>query len=431
MYDILIIFILILLNGFFAMSEIAVVSARKAQLQADAQKGSKSANRALSLIQEPERFLSTVQIGITLISIVTGIYASDDIAKQADAYLISLGMHHNIAHYISQISIVCIVTFFTILFGELVPKRIGLGSSEVIAKLVAPIMKMIAKVTSPFVWLLSKSTSVIFGLLNIQDKSQKITEDEIKNMVQEGTEEGEVQPVEQDIVERVFLLGDLKIDSIMTRRNEVTWLDINMTGEELKQKIRKNLFDMYPVADKNLDHILGVVYLKDLVLSINDSAFGLKPLIRPGTFFHEGASVYKVLEQMKKQQIGRALVCDEFGVFQGMITLKNIIEGLIGDINESNDDPDIVERSDHSGWLINGQCPFHDFLNYFDLDSLYSDYPYKTLSGLILHRLEHIPKVGKVVLWQDFRLEIIDMDGARIDKVLVTKIQRFEEENLS
>ena len=188
---------------------------------------------------------------------------------------------------------------------------------------------------------------------------------------------------------------------------------------------------MYPVADKNLDHILGVVYLKDLVLSINDSAFGLKPLIRPGTFFHEGASVYKVLEQMKKQQIGRALVCDEFGVFQGMITLKNIIEGLIGDINESNDDPDIVERSDHSGWLINGQCPFHDFLNYFDLDSLYSDYPYKTLSGLILHRLEHIPKVGKVVLWQDFRLEIIDMDGARIDKVLVTKIQRFEEENLS
>ena len=230
MYDILIIFILILLNGFFAMSEIAVVSARKAQLQADAQKGSKSANRALSLIQEPERFLSTVQIGITLISIVTGIYASDDIAKQADAYLISLGMHHNIAHYISQISIVCIVTFFTILFGELVPKRIGLGSSEVIAKLVAPIMKMIAKVTSPFVWLLSKSTSVIFGLLNIQDKSQKITEDEIKNMVQEGTEEGEVQPVEQDIVERVFLLGDLKIDSIMTRINEVTWLYINMTG---------------------------------------------------------------------------------------------------------------------------------------------------------------------------------------------------------
>lgn len=427
MDEILIIIGLIILNGVFAMSEVALISARKSRLTTDAKKGSKSAQMALKLANEPDRFLSTVQIGITLIGILTGIYSGNKIASNFSETLLEWGVPVNYSSMLAQGIIVVIVTYLSIIFGELVPKRIGLSMAESAAKIMARPMQMLSVLALPFVWLLSKSTVLMFNLLGVKESDNKVTEEEIKSIIQEGAEGGQVQPVEQDIMQRVFLLGDLKVGSIMTHKNEIVSLELSMSADEVKQIISSNLYEFYPVVEDDLDRVMGVVNLKDLVLNWDKPNFNLSDLTREAVYFHENMSVYKVLEQLKAKKISRALVCDEFGICAGIVTLKDILEGLVGSVDEAGEEPDIIARSNKDGWLVDGQCPMHDFLTYFERQELFEKSDFHTLGGLILQYLQHVPQSGETLSWNGFLFEIVDMDGARIDKVLVTKIQQSDE----
>lgn len=402
------------------MSEVALISARKSRLSSDAKKGSKSAKVALKLANDPDRFLSTVQIGITLIGILTGIYSGNRIAADLTETMISWGVSVTYASALAQGIIVVVVTYLTIIFGELVPKRIGLSVAEKVAKVVARPMRVLASIALPFVWLLSKSTEIIFNLLGIKETDNKVTEEEIKSIIEEGTEEGEVQPVEKDIMQRVFLLGDLKVSSIMTHKSDIVWLDMDMTADEVRAVVNENLFEFYPIADGDLDHVKGIVNLKDLVVHLSNPDFQLASLIHEATYFHESMNVYKVLEQMKMQKISRALVCDEFGICTGIITLRDILEGLVGNVDDPEEEPDIIKRVNKEGWLVDGQCSLYDFLCYFNRSDLFEASEYHTLGGLLLKELQHIPTSGETLQWNGFTFEVVDMDGARIDKVLVT-----------
>lgn len=421
MEEIFIILLLILFNGVFAMSEIAVISARKTTLSNEKKRGSKGAKAALRLANDPDRFLSTVQIGITLIGILTGIYSGASISGKFAILLEQTGLPHGLAYPVAQTLIIVAVTYLTIIFGELVPKRIGMSMAEKVSKIISQPMLLLSKTAGPFVWLLSKSTERMVDMLGIKGAESKVTEEDIKSIVQEGKEGGEVQEVEQDIVGRVFMLGDLKVCSLMTHRSEVVALDVNYRKEDVKNVLKNHLYEAYPVTDRGMDNILGVALLKDLILRLDDSTFELRKIMRPMVYFYENMNVYKALEQMKEKCLSQAFVCDEFGSFQGIITLRDILEGLVGTISEVNNEPEIIKREGSESWLVDGQCSVYDFLSYFDREDLYDNMQnYNTLAGLIIEQLKHIPQSGEQTEWKGFCFEIADMDGARIDKVIVS-----------
>ena len=420
--EIFIIIGLILLNGILSMSEIALVSARKARLELDAKRGNKSAQTALKLAGEPDRFLSTIQIGITLIGILTGLYSGEAFAYNLAEVVRHVPVLEPYALGVSKTIIVIIVTYLTLIMGELVPKRIGMGYAERVSMLVAKPMYFLSKLALPFVWLLSKSTSLVIKITGIKaNEENKVTEEEIKAIVKEGFDGGEVQEVEQDIVERVFNLGDRNVGSIMTHRSDLVWLDVTDSIEKIREKVQENLFNIYPVASEKFDNIKGVVYLKDLFGRIDEPDFSLEEVIRPAQYLPENQSVYNALEQFKEARVKYGIVTDEFGGIQGIVTLKDIMEGLIGQVPEVGEEAEIVQRADGS-WLVDGQYNFYDFLEYFDMEDLYAEHDYNTLSGPILEILERVPKIGETLTWLTFEFEIVDMDGARIDKVLVKKI---------
>ena len=427
--EILIIVLLILLNGLFAMSEMALVSARKSNLEMQARQGSRGARKALRLAKDPDRFLSTVQIGITLIGILTGIYSGDTLAARFGEELARLGIPLRTATAIAQVVIVIVVTYLTIIFGELVPKRIGMNAAEKAASIVARPMSLLSIIASPFVWLLAKSTSGITRLLGLQKAESKVTEAEIRSIIQEGAEDGEVQQVEQQIVGRVFSLGDRTVESIMTHRSEIAWIDVSMSVDEINQIVARSPHNRYPVGDGSLDKLLGVVYLKDLFLHLNQPGFDIRTILTPGKFFHEEFEVYNALEQLRTEQLGYGIICDEFGVTRGIITLKDIFEALVGELPDPREEPDIVRRDDGSS-LIDGQCPFYDFLAAYGIEDDIPSNAYNTVSGLILDLLGHIPTTGEKIEWRGFTFEVVDMDGARIDKLLVVyhKPKNEEEE---
>lgn len=422
--EILIILLLILLNGLFSMSEVSLINSRKSSLQVEAKKGSKTAKTVLDLIDNPTNFLSTVQIGITLIGILTGMFSGASIAVDLSELFQRWGMAASAAAPLAQTVIVVIVTLLTIILGELVPKKIGMSSSEKIARVISGPMLFLSWLTRPFVWLLSKSTDGIVKLLGIKEQEANVTEEEIKSMIAEGAEDGEVQEVEQDIVGRVFSLGDRSIDSIMTNRSEIVWLDIEMTNEEINSTVKENLFQVYPVGEGSLDDIIGVVFLKDLFGKLDDKNFNISQILQPAQYFYENMEVFKVLEDMKAKHIGYGLISDEFGICQGIVTHKDILEGLVGFIDNPEEEPFIIKReSEDGGWLVDGQCPFYDFLAHFEKeeheDDAEEEFDFTTVGGLILELLEHIPQSGERVSWKEFDFEVLDMDGARIDKILV------------
>ncbi len=420
--EIFIIVGLILLNGILSMSEIALVSARKTRLDVEAKKGNKSAQTALKLAGEPDRFLSTIQIGITLIGILTGLYSGEAFAYDLAEVVALVPVLSPYALGLSKAAIVVIVTYLTLIMGELVPKRIGMGYSERVSMLVAKPMYLLSKLASPFVWLLSKSTALVIKVTGIKgNEGSKVTEEEIKAVVKEGFDGGEVKEVEQDIVERVFNLGDRNVGSIMTHRSDIVWLDITDSIDKIREKVQENLFNIYPVASEEFDNFKGVVYLKDLFGRIDEPGFSLEQVVRPAQYLPENQSVYNALEQFKLARVKYGIVTDEFGCIQGIVTLKDIMEGLIGQVPEVGEEAEITERADGT-WLVDGQYSFYDFLEYFDLEDLYAEHDYNTLSGLILEILERVPKTGETLTWLNFQFEIVDMDGARIDKVLVRKL---------
>lgn len=422
--EIVFILFLILLNGVFSMSEIALISARKNRLETAAKKGNKNAKAALELANSPNEFLSTVQIGITLIGILTGIYSGDKITTDVQNFIASFETLQPYANSIAVGIVVVTLTFFSLVLGELLPKRIGLNHPEGIAKAVALPMKVISKVTMPFIWLLTISTEFLLKVLQIKPTADgKVTEEEIKAIIKEGTEVGEVQEIEQDIVERVFHIGDRKVNSLMTHRNSIVYLSYEDTVQEIKEKVLNELHSVYPVCGDNLDDVEGIVLLKDLFSNFEKGNFDLNKIVREPVYFIEHTSAYKALENFKKSKVHYALVTDEHGVFQGIITLNDILEALVGDAADFYEDEFAIVAREDGSWLVDGHYSLHDFLTYFDMDEITGDYDVTTVSGLIVTELGIIPKQGQKLIWNKLEFEVLDMDGVKIDKILITTLK--------
>ena len=427
MGEILLILGLILLNGLFSMAEIALVSARKARLEAQANKGDKRAKEALELSNHPDTFLSTVQIGITLIGILTGILSGEKLKSDFVAFLNRFDSIANYSNGIATAIIVVIITYFSMVLGELVPKRLGLARPETIAKFMARPMHILSRITHPFIWLLSKSTYLIVKLFNIKTKDNQVTEEEIKAIISEGTEQGTIEEAEQEIIERVFHLGDRTITSLMTHRSDLIWFDLNDNEAAIKEKILQEPHSVYPICDEQIDNIKGVVSIKDLYITDDLTLF--KEIMQPPLYVPENNTAYQVLEKYKQSKIHSCFIIDEYGSLLGMITLNDILEAIIGDIPEQHmDDYEIVERDDGT-YLVDAQIPFYDFLSRFDKTEWMNEgeQEFDTLAGFILHQLKRIPKTGDKFEWEGFSLEIIDMDAQRIDKVLVIVSKEIKE----
>ncbi|MDV6168284.1 hemolysin family protein [Flavobacterium sp. DG1-102-2] len=423
--EIVIILLLIILNGVFSMSEIALISARKNRLETAAKKGNASAQAALDLANSPNKFLSTVQIGITLIGILTGIYSGDKVTDDVKVFVEGFEVLKPYATNISVGIVVVVLTFFSLVLGELLPKRIGLNFPETIAKMVAIPMKFISIITAPFIWLLTSSTDFLLKIFRIRPTADgKVTEEEIKAIIKEGTEGGEVQEIEHDIMERVFHIGDRKVNSLMTHRKSVAYLSTDANAEKIRETMLDELHSVYPVIEgASLDDVIGVVLLKDIFANNARADFSLKEIVKEPVYLIEHTSAYKALEIFKKTKVHYALVTDEYGVFQGLITLNDILEALVGDASDFYEDEFRLVANEDGTWLVDGHYPLHDFLTYFDLDDLTNDYEVTTVSGLVMTELSYIPKEGEKLAWNLYELEVVKMDGVKIDKVKITSLK--------
>jgi putative hemolysin len=309
--------------------------------------------------------------------------------------------------------------------GELVPKRIGLSNPEGIAKTMVRPMRFIGKITSPFVWLLTFTSDMLIKLLGVKTSADsKVTEEEIKAIIQEGTEGGEVQEIEQDIVERVFHLGDRTVSSLMTHRNDVIFIDIHDNVEEVREQVEKEIHSVYPVFDEEREHVVGVVLLKDLFRTINNVDFELSDLLIKPQFLMENISAYEALVHFKETKTHYGIITDEFGQVQGIVTLNDLLQALVGDFNDFYaEEFEFVERADGS-WLIDGQYPIAEFFRKFNLEEQMGDLSFTTLGGLLMNESRSVPTTGQVITWLNFEMEVVDMDGARIDKILVRLIDK-------
>lgn len=420
MTEIIILLILILINGLFSMAEISLVSARKARLEAQALKGDTDAKKALQLANHPETFLSTVQIGITLIGVLTGIYSGDSFKVPLQQWLIKFDWLAPYSSTIATTFIVIILTYLSLVLGELVPKRLGLSNPEKIAKSVAAPMRIVTWIMYPFIWLLGISANSIIRLFNIKTNDNQVTEEEIKAIISEGTEHGAIEEAEQDIIERVFHLSDRNITSLMTHRSEITWIDGRKTIGEVKASMDEVIHSMYPVCEDNIDQIKGIVSIKDLFAADNNAT--VFSIMGDAMYVPENNTAYQVLEKFKQTKIHHCFIVDEYGSVQGLMTLNDILEAIVGDIpQEEDEEHEIIERADGS-FLIDAQIPFYDFLSHFDKTEwmLEGDQDFDTLGGFIIHELEKIPTTGETMQWKNFSFEIVDMDNHRIDKILVT-----------
>jgi putative hemolysin len=421
--ELLFILILILLNGIFSMSEIALVSSKKVRLEAALKAGKKGAQTALSLSKSPTRLLSTVQIGITLIGLLTGIYSGENITNNLEAWLYQFEFIRPVADGLSVAIVLISITYCSLVLGELVPKRIGLANPESISMRVAPLMKFLSSLTYPFVWVLTQTSDLILKILNVKTANRNnITEEEIKAIIQEGTEGGEIQKIEQDIVERVFSLGDRKISSLMTTRSDLVFINVADEFQSIRITINKDLHRIYPVYENDKDKIIGIVTLKDLFVNIQFGNFHVRNSLKPAHFLTENTSAYKALEKFKTSKVHYALVTNEYGLVLGIVTMDDILKALVGDASVFyTEGYQLSERKDGS-WLVDGEFPLAEFIIHFDMENPKDTEGINTVAGLILSRLHHIPVTGEKLRWKGLELEVMDMDNIKIDKVLIKRI---------
>ncbi len=422
--EILIILLLILANGLFVMSELAIVSARKVRLQQLANHGDAKARVALQLASSPNQFLATVQIGITLLAILSGAFGESVISKRL-VYLLSF--IPGLAAYkepLASVLSILIITYLTLIIGELVPKRLALNNPEPIASIVAIPMQMLATIASPIAHLLGISTDAILRVLGIRpSKEPQITEEEIRVLIEQGTEEGTFEEAEQDMVERVFRLGDRPVSALMTPRPDIIWLDLDDTAEENRQKIIDSGYSRYPVCQGELDNVLGIIPVTDLLARcFRGEKLDLTIGLRQPVFVPESTRGLKVLELFKQTVTHMALVVDEYGVIQGLVTLNDVMIEIVGDVpsGDEQEEPQIVRREDGS-WLLDGMLSIDEFFELFNLEELQNEHrgSYQTLGGFVMTHLGRIPAVTDHFEWQGMRLEVMDMDGNRVDKVLI------------
>lgn len=425
MLEFLIILFLIFLNGIFAMSEIAMVSSRKSRLESAARKGDRLSKKALELSKNPGKFLSTVQIGITLIGILTGIYSGEKIQDDLEQFLFGFEWIRPYQATVSITLIVIVLTFLSLVLGELVPKRIGLIIPETITRLLAFPMYLISLIAAPFIWLLTRTSDSIMKIFNLRKSSEShATEEEIKAIIQEATEAGAVQEIEQDIVENVFHLGDRKINSLMTHRADILWLNTAGPVEEMKKVIGSSPHKSFPVCKGDLDHVEGLVLSKDLLNTmLKTGEFSIVPNVLQALFLTENTTAYKALERLRETKQHAALVVDEFGSVQGLLTLNDLVDTLVGDfVEELHENKEIVPREDGT-FLVDASLPMPEFLRYFEIE-ISEDSPesqINSVGGLAFHVLKKLPHLGQKFQWRNLTLEIVDMDGRRMDKILVSK----------
>jgi putative hemolysin len=422
--EVLIIIGLVLLNGIFSMSEMSLVSSRKFKLENAKKKGSKGAKTALELSENPTKFLSTVQIGITLIGILLGVYSGENLTNYISDYLVQFELIKDYAHNIATGIIVVFITYLSIVLGELLPKRIAMTFPESIAIILAQPMKILSIITSPFVWLLTTTNDILLKILGIKKTTDsKVSEEEIKSIIKESAEGGEIQDIEHNIMERVFELGDRKVNTLFTHRSEIVFFTIKDSWEEIKYKINQEKHSAYPISkSNNLDDIIGIVLLKDLFTPTSDKDFKIKDFLKIPIYFNEGTYAYKVLETFKKEKMHYGIVVDEFGTIQGIVTMDDVVDALVGDVTEYDQDEYQLIQRDENSWFVDGQYPIIDFVKFFDIE-LKENYQskYTTVAGLIIYNNHTIPEMGQKLLIDNYELEIIDKDGQRIDKILVIK----------
>lgn len=426
-YEIAIILLLVLINGLFVMSEIAIVSARKLRLQQRADEGDENAKAALELANSPNRFLSTTQIGITLISILAGAFGGATLAYQVAVRLKEIPL---IAPYSGPLSVAIVVlgiAYLTLVIGELVPKRIGLSSPEKISSMMAASMNLLSRIASPVIFILSASTDLVLKALNVKPQTAPpVTEEEVKILIEEGTRAGVFEETEQDIMERVFRLGDRRADTIMTPRSEIVWLDVEDTPEDVQRKIASGPYSLFPVCKTRLDNVLGIVQAKDLLsCSIMDLKVDLKSSLLPPQFIPESMRVLKVLERFKQTGIHLSIVLDEYGSVRGIVTLTNILEAIVGDIPHIQElaEPQIVQREDGS-WLVDGMLSVDEFKEALHIDGLPGEESgfFQSVGGFMMAHLQKIPISGDHFTWDGYRFEVVDMDSHRVDKLLVVPL---------
>jgi putative hemolysin len=422
--EIVIILLLLAANGVFAMSELAVVSARKARLQQRARKGDERASAALELANDPSRFLSTVQIGITLVGILAGAFGGATLAEQLGARISEIPSLEPYGEAIGVAVVVLGITFLSLVIGELVPKRLALHAPERVASALAPTMRILSVVASPFVRVLTFSTDLIVRLFGLKEsKDPPITEEEIKILIQQGIQAGTFEEAEREMIERVFHLGDRRVGDLMTPRLKTVWLDLDDDAATIKQKIITSGHSRFPVAHDDIENIIGIVRARDLLARYMDGQqFDLKATLRQPLFFYENMPARKALEMFKKSRIHMGLVIDEYGSLQGVVTINDILEAIVGDIptiDEPVEQP-AVQREDGS-WLMDGRLSVAEFKRLVGLEELprEEESGYKTLAGFVLTYLGRIPKVAEHFEWRGLRIEVLDMDGRRIDKLLV------------
>jgi putative hemolysin len=411
------------------MSEIALVSARKGRLESMANKGDSKAKAALDLAENPEKFLSTAQIGITLIAILTGVYSGEKFSENLKPFLEKFELLKPYASTLSTVLIVVLVTFLSIILGELIPKRMGMLRAEKIARIVAGPINVLSAITYPIIWLLNLISNLFFKLINIKPASDSaVTEEEIKAMITEGSEHGTIEEEEKEIIERVFHLGDRKITALMTHRTEIVWFDEEDTVQTIIDQSDDIIYSTYPVCNKSIDDIKGIIYIKELLKA--DAGAKLGSLVKPALFVPENNTPYQLLEKIKTTKIHSCFIVNEYGTMEGMVTLNDIMEAIVGDVPQTGQEEyEITERSDGT-YLVDAQIAFYDFLSRFEKTEWVNEdeHEFDTVAGFVLHELERIPHTGDSFEWRGFTFEIVDMDGQRIDKLLVKIPQDVKEQ---
>ena len=422
--EIAIIIALIVLNGIFSMSEMSIVTSRKYKLETAKKRGKKGAKTALELSENPTRFLSTVQIGITLIGILLGVYSGEQLADDVQLFLAGLGVGEAYVHDLAVGIIVVSTTYLSIVLGELFPKRLGMTFPEPISMFLARPMKLLSFLTSPFVWLLTISNNLLVKLFGIKNTVEsRVSEEEIKSIIRESAEGGEIQDIEQDIVERVFEFGDRRVNSLITHKSDLVFFNETDDWDTIRQKIYTEKHSAYPVCRNNdPDQIIGIVLLKDLFDPVDEKGFTLSNYIRQPLYLSEGTFAYKLLEKFKSEGIHYGVVVDEYGSTQGFVTMDDVVDAIIGDVTENNQNRYKITPRNENSWFADGQFPFVEFLHYFDIDPDHEiEGEFVTIAGYFIHTMKSLPEIGDKLDFEGYTLEIIDKDGQRIDKILITR----------
>ena len=424
--EILIILALIILNGLLSMAEMAVVSARESRLEQSAQDGRKGAAEALELARDPNRFLSTVQIGITLIGILTGAFGGATIAEKLAAELHKVAWLAPHSHWLGVAIVVLLITFLSLVLGELVPKRVALDRAEGLAMAVAPTMHALANAATPIVLLLSASTDFVLRIFGVRPSAEpEVTHDDIMSMLDQGTEEGVFEEGEQDMVQRILRLDDRGVSTLMTPRTDVVYIDVDATRERIMKKISTHPFSRFPVKEHTPDDVIGYVEARDLLLQrVDGPDFDIRKALKPVLFLPEATSALDALERLKQSVADMAVVIDEYGGVLGLVSMNDILKAIVGDVatSEGGGEPEAVRREDGS-WLFDGLILLDDLKDAMGIDGLPDEDEgrYETLSGLMMAQLGRVPVSTDHFEWGGWRFEVVDMDGRRVDKVLVSR----------